>query len=143
MEQKITRKAEAYKILRQAEQRLAEYRGLPYDEYAGDRYGSASDTIAVILARAKKVDGMAQGELPLATEKQMAYLRKLMGRGVDGKKEVEKWNGVQLNKYQASFLISSEQSFWNNIRFLSKEDCDAYDRDYEIVYEYARQRTVA
>lgn len=141
MEQKITRKADAYKILRAAERRLAEHRGLPYDEYAGERYGSSSDTIAVILARAKKVDAMAHGELPQATEKQLAYLRKLIGRGLDGDKLVEKWNGVSLNKYQASFLISAEQSFWSNIRYLSEADCEDYTRDEDVIYEYARQRT--
>lgn len=140
MERKITRKADAYKILRAAEQRLAEHRGLPYDELAGERYGSSSDTIAVILARAKKVDAMAQGELPQATEKQLAYLRKLIARGVDGDKEIEKWNCVRLNKYQASFLISSWQSFWNSIRYLSVADCNDFDKDEDVVYEYARQR---
>lgn len=101
----VKRKDEAWGMLADAEELLAEYYGIPYDEYGG-RQRTSSTTIDIVLNIYTKgvLDKITDEPIPAATEKQMNYLMKLA-------KGEYLWesglDGMIPNKRQASWLINA------------------------------------
>ena len=101
----VKKKDEAWGMLADAEELLAEYYGIPYDEYGG-RQRTSSTTIDLVLNLYTKgiLDKITDEPIPAATEKQMNYLMKLA-------KGERLWmsglEGMIPNKRQASWLINA------------------------------------
>lgn len=101
----VKKKDEAWGMLADAEELLAEYYGIPYDEYGG-RQRTSSTTIDLVLNLYTKgvLDKITDEPIPAATEKQMNYLMKL----AKGERLwVSGLEGMIPNKRQASWLINA------------------------------------
>lgn len=101
----VKKKDEAWGMLADAEELLAEYYGIPYDEYGG-RQRTSSTTIDLVLNLYTKgiLDKITDEPIPAATEKQMNYLMKL----AKGERLWESGlEGMIPNKRQASWLINA------------------------------------
>ena len=101
----VKKKDEAWGMLADAEELLAEYYGIPYDEYGG-RQRTKSTTIDLILNLYTKgiLDKITNEPIPSATEKQIKYLMKLAKGEHLWESALE---GMIPNKKQASWLIDA------------------------------------
>ena len=125
----VKRKDEAWGMLAEAEELLAEYYGIPYDEYGG-RQRTSSTTIDLVLNLYTKgvLDKITDEPIPAATEKQMNYLMKLA-------KEEHLWEsgleGMIPNKRQASWLINAMKGLGDEY-LLSMHPDEIEEREREI-----------
>lgn len=125
----VKRKDEAWGMLADAEELLAEYYGIPYDEYGG-RQRTSSTTIDLVLNLYTKgvLDKITDEPIPAATEKQMNYLMKLA-------KEEHLWEsgleGMIPNKRQASWLINAMKGL-DDEYLLSMHPDEIEEREREI-----------
>lgn len=101
----VKKKDEAWSMLAEAEELLAEHYGIPYDEYGG-RQRTKSTTIDLILNLYTKgiLDKITNEPIPSATEKQIKYLMKLAKGEHLWESALE---GMIPNKKQASWLIDA------------------------------------
>lgn len=125
----VKRKDEAWGMLADAEELLAEYYGIPYDEYGG-RQRTSSTTIDLVLNLYTKgvLDKITDEPIPAATEKQMNYLMKLA-------KGEHLWEsgleGMIPNKRQASWLINAMKGL-DDEYLLSMHPDEIEEREREI-----------
>ena len=125
----VKRKDEAWGMLADAEELLAEYYGIPYDEYGG-RQRTSSTTIDLVLNLYTKgvLDKITDEPIPAATEKQMNYLMKLA-------KGEHLWEsgleGMIPNKRQASWLINAMKGLGDEY-LLSMHPDEIEEREREI-----------
>lgn len=125
----VKRKDEAWGMLADAEELLAEYYGIPYDEYGG-RQRTSSTTIDIVLNLYTKgvLDKIIDEPIPAATEKQMNYLMKLA-------KGEHLWEsgleGMIPNKRQASWLINAMKGLGDEY-LLSMHPDEIEEREREI-----------
>lgn len=125
----VKRKDEAWGMLADAEELLAEYYGIPYDEYGG-RQRTSSTTIDIVLNIYTKgvLDKITDEPIPAATEKQMNYLMKLA-------KGEHLWEsglyGMIPNKRQASWLINAMKGLGDEY-LLSMHPDEIEEREREI-----------
>lgn len=125
----VKRKDEAWGMLADAEELLAEYYGIPYDEYGG-RQRTSSTTIDIVLNIYTKgvLDKITDEPIPAATEKQMNYLMKLA-------KGEHLWesglDGMIPNKRQASWLINAMKGLGDEY-LLSMHPDEIEEREREI-----------
>ena len=125
----VKRKDEAWGMLADAEELLAEYYGIPYDEYGG-RQRTSSTTIDLVLNLYTKgvIDKITDEPIPAATEKQMNYLMKLA-------KGEHLWEsgleGMIPNKRQASWLINAMKGLGDEY-LLSMHPDEIEEREREI-----------
>ena len=125
----VKRKDEAWGMLADAEELLAEYYGIPYDEYGG-RQRTSSTTIDIVLNLYTKgvLDKITDEPIPAATEKQMNYLMKLA-------KGEHLWEsgleGMIPNKRQASWLINAMKGLGDEY-LLSMHPDEIEEREREI-----------
>ena len=125
----VKRKDEAWGMLSDAEELLAEYYGIPYDEYGG-RQRTSSTTIDIVLNLYTKgvLDKITDEPIPAATEKQMNYLMKLA-------KGEHLWEsgleGMIPNKRQASWLINAMKGLGDEY-LLSMHPDEIEEREREI-----------
>lgn len=125
----VKRKDEAWGMLSDAEELLAEYYGIPYDEYGG-RQRTSSTTIDIVLNLYTKgvLDKITDEPIPSATEKQMNYLMKLA-------KGEHLWEsgleGMIPNKRQASWLINAMKGLGDEY-LLSMHPDEIEEREREI-----------
>lgn len=125
----VKRKDEAWGMLADAEELLAEYYGIPYDEYGG-RQRTSSTTIDLVLNLYTKgvLDKVTDEPIPAATEKQMNYLMKLA-------KGEHLWEsgleGMIPNKRQASWLINAMKGLGDEY-LLSMHPDEIEEREREI-----------
>ncbi len=125
----VKRKDEAWGMLADAEELLAEYYGIPYDEYGG-RQRTSSTTIDIVLNLYTKgvLDKITDEPIPSATEKQMNYLMKLA-------KGEHLWEsgleGMIPNKRQASWLINAMKGLGDEY-LLSMHPDEIEEREREI-----------
>lgn len=125
----VKRKDEAWTMLADAEELLAEYYGIPYDEYGG-RQRTSSTTIDLVLNLYTKgvLDKITDEPIPAATEKQMNYLMKLA-------KGEHLWEsgleGMIPNKRQASWLINAMKGLGDEY-LLSMHPDEIEEREREI-----------
>lgn len=125
----VKRKDEAWGMLADAEDLLAEYYGIPYDEYGG-RQRTSSTTIDLVLNLYTKgvLDKITDEPIPAATEKQMNYLMKLA-------KGEHLWEsgleGMIPNKRQASWLINAMKGL-DDEYLLSMHPDEIEEREREI-----------
>lgn len=125
----VKRKDEAWGMLADAEELLAEYYGIPYDEYGG-RQRTSSTTIDLVLNLYTKgvLDKITDEPIPSATEKQMNYLMKLA-------KGEHLWEsgleGMIPNKRQASWLINAMKGLGDEY-LLSMHPDEIEEREREI-----------
>lgn len=125
----VKRKDEAWGMLADAEELLAEYYGIPYDEYGG-RQRTSSTTIDIVLNIYTKgvLDKITDEPIPAATEKQMNYLMKLA-------KGEHLWEsgleGMIPNKRQASWLINAMKGLGDEY-LLSIHPDEIEEREREI-----------
>lgn len=125
----VKRKDEAWGMLADAEELLAEYYGIPYDEYGG-RQRTSSTTIDLVLNLYTKgvLDKITDEHIPAATEKQMNYLMKLA-------KGEHLWEsgleGMIPNKRQASWLINAMKGL-DDEYLLSMHPDEIEEREREI-----------
>ena len=116
-------------MLADAEELLAEYYGIPYDEYGGLQRTS-STTIDLVLNLYTKgvLDKITDEPIPAATEKQMNYLMKLA-------KGEHLWEsgleGMIPNKRQASWLINAMKGLGDEY-LLSMHPDEIEEREREI-----------
>lgn len=125
----VKRKDEAWDMLADAEELLAEYYGIPYDEYGG-RQRTSSTTIEIVLNIYTKgvLDKITDEPITAATEKQMNYLMKLA-------KGEHLWesglDGMIPNKRQASWLINAMKGLGDEY-LLSMHPDEIEEREREI-----------
>lgn len=125
----VKRKDEAWGMLADAEELLAEYYGIPYDEYGG-RQRTSSTTIDIVLNIYTKgvLDKITDEPIPAATEKQMNYLMKLAKGEYLWESGLE---GMIPNKRQASWLINAMKGLGDEY-LLSMHPDEIEEREREI-----------
>ena len=125
----VKKKDEAWSMLAQAEELLAEHYGIPYDEYGG-RQRTKSTTVDLILNHYTKgiLDKITDDPIPTATEKQMKYLMKLAKGEHLWESALE---GMIPNKKQASWLIDAMKGL-DDEYLLSMHPDEIEEREREI-----------
>jgi len=125
----VKKKDEAWGMLAQAEELLAEHYGIPYDEYGG-RQRTKSTTVDLILNHYTKgiLDKITDEPIPAATEKQMKYLMKLAKGEHLWESALE---GMIPNKKQASWLIDAMKGL-DDEYLLSMHPDEIEEREREI-----------
>ena len=131
----VKKKDEAWNILAEAEELLAEHRGLVYDEHSGSRTNSA--TIDKILTWAEStLDKITDKPVDPATEKQEGYINKMLDTKTAGddlwSHERAALEGMKYNKFQASKLI-------DRIKFLNNMDGSYTEQDIDRAEKEIRQ----
>lgn len=124
----VKRKDEAWGMLADAEELVAEYYGVPYDEYGG-RERTKSTTVSIVLGYVRRqLDKITDEPIPVASEKQVKFVNTLAKGERLWKAGLE---GMLPNKRQAGWLIDAMKALGDE--YLLKMHPDEIEaRDNEI-----------
>ena len=124
----VKRKDEAWGMLADAEELVAEYYGIPYDEYGG-RERTNSTTVSIVLGYVRRqLDKITDEPVPVASEKQVKFVNALAKGERLWKAGLE---GMLPNKRQAGWLIDAMKALGDE--YLLKMHPDEIEaRDNEI-----------
>lgn len=124
----VKRKDEAWGMLADAEELVAEYYGIPYDEYGG-RERTKSTTVSIVLGYVRRqLDKITDEPVPVASEKQVKFVNTLAKGERLWKAGLE---GMLPNKRQAGWLIDAMKALGDE--YLLKMHPDEIEaRDNEI-----------
>ena len=124
----VKRKDEAWGMLADAEELVAEYYGIPYDEYGG-RERTKSTTVSIVLGYVRRqLDKITDEPVPVASEKQVKFVNTLVKGERLWKAGLE---GMLPNKRQAGWLIDAMKALGDE--YLLKMHPDEIEaRDNEI-----------
>lgn len=124
----VKRKDEAWGMLADAEELVAEYYGIPYDEYGG-RERTKSTTVSIVLGYVRRqLDKITDEPVPVASEKQVKFVNALAKGERLWKAGLE---GMLPNKRQAGWLIDAMKALGDE--YLLKMHPDEIEaRDNEI-----------
>ena len=124
----VKRKDEAWGMLADAEELVAEYYGVPYDEYGG-RERTKSTTVSIVLGYVRRqLDKITDEPVPVASEKQVKFVNALA-------KGERLWaaglEGMLPNKRQAGWLIDKMKALGDEYLLKMHPD-EIEERDNEI-----------
>lgn len=132
------KKLEAFNKVVEASRKVAEYRGLPFDERC--TYFDGRDTVRKLEARAEYILRLLEEPIPAPTEKQLNFLNILLDKpynsGTKTAYLMRLVEDAEPNKYQVSALIGALKEVDNLIYggyCVTKEDFDRNEEEINAI----------